>query len=202
MALVIPPFRIGACVQLNVCAELVKADASKEVLEWLEAQPFMLAHHRIGDKAGFVVLILGGSDANHVHVDLVTEDACKDREIPDATCKLSVIKKAWEHLSGKSVKARIVGRYLIDVTESPFFIRAVTFQVTKGNVKLKVTGGKVSVEGAPISKIEWSKDEEDNLVTVGLSAHKTLIVGDSYLQDSIGIVDSAFESLIQKGDTT
>src|SRR5207244_2599948 len=105
MPITLPDFTNPACRILTICAELVTDE--KSLLKWVEDQPLMIAKRKTGKPPDYVLLVLGGPEPKHVHIDLVTKNAFGDRKPPKKLSNLTEVKKALEHLVGQKVNARI-----------------------------------------------------------------------------------------------
>ena len=196
MAMILPQFKHQACKELSICAELVSDD--KALLQWVEDQPFMLARYKTKSSASYAALILGGYDPKHVHIDLSSPEMLRTEKPVKTTCKISDIKNALEHLAGQRVHARIRGEFWVPGSDLPVIIRSMIVKTTEGGVTLKMVGGEISVEGTPISKIEWSILDSDNLVAIRLMEKKDMQLDENYLADSLRVLEAGFEALVLK----
>jgi hypothetical protein len=68
-----------------------------------------------------------------------------------------------------------------------------------GGVTINMTGGKLSVRGAPIHTIRWgiSPGDKDE-AWVSLEGTRRFTIEESYLEDAWNLIGAAFSAFIQK----
>ncbi len=195
MPLIVPKVRITECRELGICAELKSDD--KALLKWIEDQPVMMSRHKLADKQGYLALILGGKDNRHAHVELTAES--NFRRAPEPKFKTAEIIKAFDRLLGQEVDATLWGIYFIKKQKTPAIISSTFVQASDNGVTLKLSGATISVQGAPISKIEWRLTDDNDTVRIRLSVSKELKITESYIVDAQQLIESAFEAIVVKG---
>ncbi len=194
MAVKLPDFKGSFCKAMTVCAELKSDD--KSLLKWIEAQPLMISRYKAADGPAYVILILGGLQSKHVHIDVIRNEVFKDRHAPKSVGKMADIQKAAAHLIGHEIDAVLRGEFWVAFADLPLIISAAHITAVEGDVSLKTVGGSLVVQGAPISGIDWSMRDADGKVRIVLTSRKKLTISESYVMDSLELLETSFQAFI------
>lgn len=196
MALQLPSFEGSFCRYLIACGRLLTED--DHILQWLTEKKLMLARSGTGPRARFIRLRTGGEDLGHFHLDLATRQLFGRSPAPKPTHKLAAVLEAFEKVKGQQIDVGITGAFFLPISELPPIIRSMLVETKEGDVVVQMTGGRLSIRGAPIHSIEWWIREKRDDVIIELGARKRLTLEDTYLDQSLQVVDSAFKALVHR----
>jgi len=197
MGLRIPNLKRSRCRLLTACGLVLTEDPNS--LRWLKEQQegewwtgrAMVSGNSVYVRARF----RGSSGKQHFHVDVARADFFKSRghSPPKCTRRMSEIHGAIAHLFGQKIDVRISGSFDVREASLPPVIRSTLVEVQAGNLSIRMTGGTLSVRGAPIDRIAWSLIGEKNAV-VHLEGRSIVTIDESYLEGAIERLSSALRS--------
>ncbi|MBI3852394.1 MAG: hypothetical protein HY298_19230 [Verrucomicrobia bacterium] len=195
MPLKLPSFRKSRCQMLTACGEIV--DAADFSIERLVKKKTLSASYKAADERASIRIFSGGKKGNHLHIDIATP-AFFGGKVPKATHKRSDIDAILNQVIGMKVNVGVRGMFVAPVESLPAdgVIRSLSVQKTSGKVGLKMTGGTVSVEGAPIRKMEWSLIQNGKRVRVAVWADKSQLIHEDYLVDLLKWIESTFDTFV------
>jgi hypothetical protein len=70
--------------------------------------------------------------------------------------------------------------------------------VTKDGVSMKMTGGTLSVEGAPVSLITWSFSEKLKRTLISMKGSTTIAFTDSYFEECFNLMMSNVRTFLAR----
>lgn len=189
-----PSFADTECVLLCVCGQL--ATDEREIIEWLRSQKSLEARYQRLGRTGYVLVMCGGKHGNHLHIDVASRDYFVGR-LPSAIDKIGQVREALDRVAGYDINLRARGTYFISPDKLPPFIQTAISEATSvQDVSIRTTGGILSVTGAPINTIRWWLQKDGANVRVDLEARMKATLDREYLENCLGVLDSAFEAFV------
>ncbi len=194
MPLRLPDFGDTGCVSLVVCGRALTKD--EQIVAMLKNRTVLVARSKVSNKPVIVRAIL---TPGHIHLE-VDDGRLRAHDKPKPTNKISEINEVVSRLEGAGIEieALVDAYYPMSAEELPSMIRALLGEFKQGNVSLKMVKGRLEVQGAPITAIDWHANRSQNKAVLDLELRKTVAVSDSYLVDLFEIVDSGFKALVQR----
>lgn len=201
MTVRLPDFADTNCVLFTVCGAVDTAEP--KAVKWLSETRELVAKTKIGGKP-FVLRVITGKAPyeNHLHIDLAAVDFWGKKGAPTATSKLKQIQELLEIVRDAVCNAVVEGTFVLPISELPLivqnYIQVATTPTVVGGVRIRTTGGGLSVEGAPVNSIQWWALEKKR-VMIELTGRQSLPINGEYLQASWESIESTFNKLL-KGD--
>jgi hypothetical protein len=198
MELRLPNLKGTSCRLLVMCGRIETKE--KRIIAWLKAHKKMIAKTKIdGEPVSIRLLCSDAQPENHFHLDIATAEVFEGKKLPKPTHKMAEIRKELDEVEELEVRTDVEGVFGVPVGDLPSIIQATLFETKVGEVTIKMTGGRLSVEGAPIQTINWSVPKGKKDATVILEGKMACKITASYLEDSWSLIRSAFTAFIQGG---
>lgn len=182
---------------MTACGE-VQSD-KKSLLDWCK-QHGDWPTFRVTSTAGrevFARVRLGGKSGKHCHVDLASPDYFD--ELPKARTEAE-FNDIMSPLIGESIELSVRCRFALEVDRLPAIIKASRKIVSsESGVIVRMSGGRFTVEGAPIYSIEWNVDEGDEDGSLVIRAKTNLPITEDYLLECFRLVRASYEAFIGAG---
>ncbi len=194
MPMILPKFENTHCRTMTVCGLLATED--KELLARLAKPVDLCARYRASGSTRYIHVGLGGRRGKHLHVDVAVRENFGSSP-PSAKDKIAEVRDALERLEDQKIDAGISGVFHLPLGDLPDFIQA-TLQVEAqvGEISLKTIGGRFAIRGAPINTIFWWMSTDASHVCVELRARRKTQVQDSYLHDSLDLLEQGYKALL------
>lgn len=186
----LPELAGSQCLFFTACGQVETED--KRIIRLLKKREFLLAK---ASGSRYVALFHGGArsrNERHLHVDVVLREFFDEPPPADVTSSIASVRTQLRKLYGCTIQAEFTGLYELRPLQVPAIIRKSLLSTRSDDISLTVTGGSLSVSGAPIYQIDWwrKRDSEDFRVRMEARAIKT--INDSYLEDGFRTLESAF----------
>ena len=150
----IPDFGGTPCRDLTVCAHIEDIEdvdvATRRRLQRYEDGELVV---HIKQKHCFAVVDTGGRTDNHFHVDLYAEPAFDDA--PKPTGSVRDFGGRFKIIEGHQIRVDSDATFVVTVDRLPPIVLKTMVSTQAGDVEIKVTGGRLSVTGAHVSRITW-----------------------------------------------
>lgn len=135
---------------------------------------------------------------HHLHVDVAQEKWFD--EPPKTDAKIGDVLRIVEEVIGRELNVHLEGLFRVPTSGLPAIIRTTMVETRSDGIEIQMTGGKLSVTGAPVETISWSLDPHKNGARVTLEARTKVTVSESYLEDGVELIEGAFRALILGGE--
>jgi hypothetical protein len=195
MTLQLPAFEGRKCLTLSVCCIFGKEKEPK--VEIPEVEERLIAKYRSGSRTIFLRLVLpfpAFNDDRHVHLELTTGDLFPKGKAPKPNAEVQKILDLVQPFIGTRVNMEIDATFHVPPSSLiPVIRSAVATEAGSGNIRVKMTGGTFSIQGAPVETLAWKLLETTGVVEVTLRARKKGSLEDSYLNSALDLVESTFE---------
>jgi len=142
-------------------------------------------------------------DYIHFHIEIATKDWFPKGKVPKPSKEAKPLNELLAPFQGQSVEVEFAAEFQVSVDRLPAFVHAVQgFSITQDGVSVKMTGGLLSVEGAPISRIQWfTKEESKQHLAVVMMGSAVLLFANTYFIDCLRRVTSYSDTFIKKEPT-
>jgi hypothetical protein len=132
---------------------------------WMKKQKDQTAPFETARGTGCVRMMVGGGSGKHIHFDVFSPEATSRKMKAEAKGALAQIQETTNRLFAKEVDVNLMGGFKAKLEELPEtgMIRSLVFQTKMGNVAIKLSGAKFSIEGAPVQEITWQSTTGDKV---------------------------------------
>ena len=194
MALRIPRFEDTSCLILTVCG-LVE-DEKSPLPKLMKDRDECVAAIRIAKKPAFLRLAAGGKKGRHLHVDCALQDFFPKSKVPKASCKKQDIVDILAAMEGTGIDAGISAGFEIKASDLPEkgLINSFATEQRSADMSMKLTGGTLDIEGAPVTRLVWTLRK--NTVFVRLEAERKETVDDDYLARTLSWINAQFDLFV------
>ena len=195
MTLQLPAFDERKCVTLSVCSIFGKEKGRDVDVPAIDER--LIAKYQSGSRDIYLQLTLPfpalDDEDWHVHLELRTGDLFPKGKAPVPTADVKKILDLVQPFVGTKLNMLIEATFHVpQASLIPVIRSAVATEASSGNIRVKMTGGTFSVQGAPVQTLGWQL-QRSGLVEVTLRARKTGTLDDSYLESALELVESTFE---------
>lgn len=198
MGLAVPSLTGAGCVFLTACSEVETDDPT--VLDVLRGGDWFAS--RIGPETDirYVRVGFGQATGKHLHIDVVSQAYFESRGYETDKTQ-DDLDRALAPLLGSGVDLTVEGEFDVPLNNDLPAVIEMTRQITvdHAGVRIKMTGGRLSVTGAPVKVISWRVSEARRQVRITLEANKKTIINESYLVDALAVVKTALDAFIREG---
>lgn len=195
MRLQLPDFTGKKCLSLTACGNFLPEDDPLEgrdsVDEWKTAQ-----YTRSGTKVFVRWGLRRTKGKTHVHVDLASRELFVKGPLPQSKHKAEEIQETFAPFIGRKIEVEVEGFFRVSTEELPALIRSTLVETRVDKVLIQMTGGTLSVQGAPIHRITWRLSPNTSEARIELAARQTTNIDESYLDSSLTVLESAFRVFI------
>ncbi|MGQ0637430.1 MAG: hypothetical protein ACT4QC_22720 [Planctomycetaceae bacterium] len=198
MPIKLPAIQRSACTFFTACGEIETSD--RRIVEFVKRQKPGWRYFQFRS----VSVRLGvGQDSTdkklHCHVDVV-DSKWHSGDKPGRNSRPSELHEIFHRLRGAEIQLDLRAWFDTPTIALPPIIQNMRgSEVTQGGVSVKVTGGRLSITGAPVKSIQWSMDEAGDNVTLLIESGLHARVTDSYLVDAFESMKLAFDAFVVKG---
>jgi hypothetical protein len=199
MSIRLPDFRDKRCRMLTLCGAVL-VEEGKEAADLPKKEVWSIARY---SKAGQTVYVrLGltpGKRSPHFHLDVARREIFQKGKLPEPNLPVKQLQETIDSFVGKQIDVGKKATYRLPQNDLPPLIRSTIAEARADNVRIKMTGGTLSVEGSPINTIAWESIGDTGDVLVTLKARAKVTIGESYLEDALSLMESAFTAFILGG---
>jgi hypothetical protein len=199
MEMVVPDLKSSGFEYLVACGRIRTPDT--EICKWVKRHSERYYYYQFKVQSGLVYCRVDMDlikDYLHLHIEAGTREAFKK------TPTLRKSEIAIDHLLRPflnwKITALVTGQFNVPVDRLPPIIHVTrNLAVEKAGVAMKMTGGTLSVDGAPISSIEWSMpDDGDADAHVFMQGRTALKMSTAYLEDCRQFVSSYSDTFLER----
>ena len=193
----LPLFVNTRCKSLTLCGLVRSKD--KRAVELLGKSQKMIASYRVEAGRAYATLITRERPGLRLHLDFATQDVFPRSRAPKPTHTKNDILRFLDAVVGSEAEVDVFGRFLVSVDELPEqgLIRSLSaLEVKRDGVGMRLTGGTLSISGAPVGRIRWSILSGGKEATVEVQAEKSVIIKEGYLEEVLVWVEDQFEHFI------
>jgi hypothetical protein len=195
MSLRLPALTDKRCLLLAFCGSVVSE--GNNPIEELSREKQMTARYTKAGRTVFFRLWVGAEHPrNHVDVAIAPRELFGRGQAPKVTHKIEEIQAAVAFLAGRPIQVDARGWFQVPQEELPSLIQSTLIQTEADEVQIRMSGGTLSVRGAPIHTIAWFIPSEGQPAQVTLEARTTMDFTESYLEDGLALIESAFNAFI------
>jgi hypothetical protein len=191
---------------LTTCGTI--ATKSKKLHKWASDhdQEYYYYHHGTanGDLAVRVSLDSNKNKGTiHFHIDIYGKSCFPAGQLPEPSQNAPTFEDLLAPFLGHTVDVTVFIDFFLALSRAPSFISVIAKQaVSKDNVSIRMTGGVLSLEGAPVETIRWSVDRKDEKrVLISLIGHTLLKYSDAYFKECFQLIMSFARTLLELEDT-
>ena len=200
MAIQLPDLSKKNCKYLVVCGDLITKE--KSLVKWLKKESRKLYRAKYGSSGGWGVVMArfgGGENEIDVHLDITSKDFLVE-PISKVKGKLADLEEALDHVIGQRIAAGVDGYFVVKDSDLPEMIKRAQIRSESDGVGIRTASGSFAVSGAPIHVIDWHAKESTSDILVHMAAQKTITIGESYLEDALELMETAFSAFIKKAN--
>jgi hypothetical protein len=188
MGIELPRLEKTACKLLTACGRI--QNPAGQLLKVMKRHHKLVARYRAGGVGAYVRVMLCGKSGDHLHIDCALEEFFRQGESmkpPKATHPKSKVLRLLQEAVGSRIDVLVSGVFLLDLENLPQrgFIRSLMATQGSTGLTMKLTGGNLSITGAPITNIRWSLKQDQSHVLVDLKGRRSVQVEGCYLQESL-----------------
>jgi hypothetical protein len=160
----------------------------------------MVAKYQSGAKIAYV-RVLPITAGRHLHVDCALEEFFGKKKTPKTTCAKGRVLTLLETCAGSTIDATVIAVFVVGMAKLPDqgLIRSLSAETGSANLRVRLTGGTLSVAGAPIRRITWSLRKEGSSVSIQIEGNRVIRVGENYLQESLEWAGKMLGSFVLQG---
>lgn len=191
MSTMLPRLSEVSCKCLTVCG-LVEAGA-RDSVAGLAKDMELSARFRATAGTVFMRLILGGRAGRHLHIDCALKEYFRKGRAPKVTHRGRELLGVLEKVSGWKIDVGIRGLFTIKLAQLPengMIRRLHAAEARSGGMSMKLTAGRFSITGAPVTSIRWSVDRAGSDVEIDIVADRPMTVQEDYLQDCLDWINT------------
>jgi len=193
MSFVLPSLEKECCLRFTVCSHVMRPRASVKRLFSKDSE--MIAKN---DSGYFIRLAVG--TGRHVHVDVARPAFFTDSETqtPKTDCSWPQLQKALGHFVGEKVEARVSGFFLLPINNlsGSEFVKLLSVETKIASFSIKLTGGTLTLSGAPINRIRWNLRKGGKEMVFDLRSVFAGALDEAYLVDLFNTLVSSFRLFI------
>ncbi len=196
MALNLPDFKDRKCLQLDFCGRIPEAE-TKEIGPISETKKALIAQYTKSAREVLIGVVLpfpGKEEEKHVHLRLSPIEKFEEKK-PTINAEVEGVLQLVEPFSGKTVIAAVDGLFRVPLTDVSSFIRSTFVETSADKVQVQMTGGTLSVRGAPVHTITWKLGKDGRVEFVVQAKQKTKLDGDCLIE-ALNMVESAVKALV------
>jgi hypothetical protein len=195
MALKIPRFKETACQIITVCG-MIEKNQKHPLADLMKDRDELVASIRIAQKPGFLRLMAGSKKGLHLHVDCVLQEFFSRRHVPKVTCKKKDITDILAKMEGIAIDAGLAAGFKIITGQLPEkgLINSFATEQKTADMSMKLTGGTLKIEGAPVKRLVWTLGKDS--VRVRLEAERKERVDDAYVSRCFDWMKTQFDLFV------
>lgn len=201
MTIKLPDLSQASCRHLIFCGVL--DDEEKTPIQWVKKNAKVeIARTKSHGYNVYTRAILGKTPVDgHCHLDIAMKDYFGNGEPPKASTTWAEMQRLFDPLIGTKLVVEYEGVFAIPCEKLPTVVKlAGLFDVTQGGVGIKLTGGRLSVTGAPIYAITWCADDDDETnALVRLEARLEVRLDENCMLAAFDLLRNGFQSFIESG---
>jgi hypothetical protein len=197
MSIILPDFKDRKCLEVSICGFISEPDYVQKV-EVLPLEKLLIATYERSGQKVFARMVppfpLDEDKDVHIHIEL---DPASGKSQPRVNCSIDDILNRLDTFVGQKINIRVAGTFRTNLAELPSFIRPLLMEYgDPGKVQVRMTGGTLAVQGAPIQRISWQLLDKEGGARITLEARTEVNLSESYLVDQLDMLESAFNSFI------
>lgn len=163
-----PEFKSPECLYIATCGRI--CDMHSERCDALQNLPFKVANYDTRRGRAFVRVTARGDLKDRLHVDCALGEYFGSGKLPVATGPLDEINDSLTEFLNLEFESSVTACFQVRLDTLPErgYIRSLSREERSGDISVGLTGGRVSISGAPIEYVEWFLDEDRANVRVFL----------------------------------
>jgi hypothetical protein len=205
MSIIIPELYAAEIEGLLTCGEI--KTKNKALLKWAKEHDKQWYVYHQKTTSGLIVTRVSldvhhtkNSDRIHFHIDIVTKEWFISG-VPSPSKHVPDIDDLLAPFVDQDVVVDVMINFPIDLANAPPIVTITQeFYVKDGDVSMKMTGGTLTVEGSPVSKVQWQSSKDNKRVFVSISGSTTLKFSTSYFDECLQLVSSYASTFLQKAE--
>jgi hypothetical protein len=160
----------------------------------------MVTKYQSGAKIAYV-RVLTIEAGRHLHVDCALEEFFGKKKTPKTTCSKGRVLALLETCAGSTIDGTVTATFVVGMAKLPDqgLIRSLSAETGSANLRVRLTGGTLSVAGAAIRRITWSLRKEGSSVWIQIEGDRVITVGENYLEESLAWAGRMFGSFVLQG---
>jgi hypothetical protein len=196
MTIVLPELEKAGCLEFTACSQVL----DKAVLQRFSDKASQVAVARCGRLKRFVRL--GVSKGGHLHLDVATPAYFAGGQLPKPTHSWAQIQGRLSPFQEERIRVRTVGLFSVPLDRLPEsgLIKLLSLESKTPAVSIKLTGGTLSVTGAPIQRISWTVGKNAKQIEVRLQTTQNGTVSEMFLTDLFKLLNDSLHALVLGDD--
>lgn len=191
----LPKFRSSKCDALIVCGSLV-ADPNATALK-PTSQEGLVATYRDGRADRYLRVIVEPENEQHVYVDVSRTISPEGAPPTVVNSEQNKVEKYIDQLRGRSLRARLRGRFLLPEKELPegSLIRLSRLLVGDSDLGIKMTGAAFEIQGTLRCWLVWRVIGAERLA-IDIETHIETKIDDTFLARLFRLANDAFRAYV------
>ncbi|MBI4659487.1 MAG: hypothetical protein HY735_11660 [Verrucomicrobia bacterium] len=194
MTFALPEIEKAGCQSFTACGRVVTRD--KSLRKFFSQKQPLIAAVKHGRFRRFVRLCF--NEGGHLHFDIATPAFFRGPWKPKLTRTWTQIQVSLSPFVGQKIDLRGVGVFLLPLDRLPesSLLRTLSVESKTPRASMKLTGGTLSVTGAPIQRITWSLESEGKRVEVRLRSTVEVTVSGTYLVELFELLKESLQIFV------
>jgi hypothetical protein len=192
---------------LTTCGEITTKN--KRLHKWAsdhDAHYYYYRHPTAGGDLAVRVSLDSSKDKEqiHFHVDILSKDWFVNDQLPPASEDVPPLEDLLAPFRGQTIEIDVSMDLPVALSQVPSAIAVVANQAAREDkITLRMTGGVVSVDGAPsVDTIRWTVDpNDDKRVFISLSGKATAKFSDTYFRECFILMLTYVNTFFRLGGT-
>ncbi|HEV57866.1 MAG TPA: hypothetical protein ENN87_10290 [Phycisphaerales bacterium] len=196
MAIELPRLREENGLSLTVCGRITGGSG----VETVEPR---IAHFERGKAKGVIRACRNQgpkTKSTHLHVDCALRSFFGEQRVPKATHDLGQVLDVIQGVVGLPLVASVTGVFKVPLSALPEggIIRSLGAETRAGDLSMKLTGGTLSLKGAPIKRVSWHESGEGNELSVWIRVvgEQSFTVSSGYLTEAWAWVSGQYAMFV------
>jgi hypothetical protein len=193
MAFKFPDFTGTYCHAVAACGSVKSKD--KRVLSILKSQiGAVRARYKVGRHHGWLLVMLGGGkDGHHFHMEAMTDFLAKKRGLADENCGVEEVQELLSPMIGRTIHVTVSGMFLVPVADLPEMSLVGPLPTPGEESPIKTTGSTLEIRESLIPYMSWMLIKDDQ-ARVDLTGHLIGKIDEDYLNDFFVLLRAAFRA--------
>jgi len=199
MSIKFPTFTDTYCKIFTVCGKIKNKKKVLDESAKTQLKKSMAVFYETDQGDGFLS-IFSGKKEEHLHIDCALKKFFPKGQVPKITSEKNQVENILENFIDSTINVRTQGFFVFPFEELPIhgLIRSLSFEEKISDIKVKLIGGELLIEGAPINNIEWkiNKDKSEVNALIISEIPELITIDDEYLNRLISSLENAAKNLI------
>lgn len=174
---------------------------SKKVLDMLRSEDrtlYSAYDAGNGDRNWLVVILGGGEEGNHFHIESVSQSLAVKRRYASPNVGVDNLQALIRPMLGKRIDVTVAGLFLLPINSLPkdSFIRPLFFQRKRQSLRVRTESMSFEIEGALVPRLTWFQVEHGKTLQVELSTRLLGKIDEDYLTRFASLMNATFSAYV------